>query len=84
MLSKDAQPQVYLLLGGKTLSVQWKMSEKLFSELQASAQGIERDSSRFMGYSDTMQELKKAGVITTKGYYRGPSQIIKLDVECTG
>ncbi len=56
--SKDAQPQVSLLLGGKTLSVQWKTSEKLFSELQASAQGIARDSSRFMGYSDTMQELK--------------------------
>jgi hypothetical protein len=38
--SKDAQPQVTLLLGGKTLSVQWKTSEKLFSELQASAQGF--------------------------------------------
>jgi hypothetical protein len=82
--SKDAQPQVSLLLGEKTLSVQWKTSEKLFSELQASAQGIARDSSRFMGYSDTMQELKKAGVIATEGYYRGPPQIIKLDVECTG
>jgi hypothetical protein len=33
--SKDAQPQVSLLLGGKTLSVQWKMPEKLFSDLQA-------------------------------------------------
>jgi hypothetical protein len=31
MPSKDAQPQVSLLLGGKTLSVQWKKSEKLFS-----------------------------------------------------
>ncbi len=64
------------------------MSEKLFSELQASAQGIAwaRDSSRFIGYSDsdTMQELKNAGVVTTKGYYRGPPQIIKLDVECAG
>ena len=84
MPSKDAQPQVTLLLGGKTLSVQWKTSEKLFSELQASVQGIARDSSCFMGYSDTMQELKKAGVVATKGYYRGPHQIIKLDVECTG
>ena len=37
-----------------------------------------------MGYSDTMQELKKAGVVATEGYYRGPPQIIKLDVECTG
>ena len=82
--SKDAQPQVSLLLGGKTLSVQWKTSEKLFSELQASAQGIARDSSRFMGYSNTMQEMKKAGVVAIEGYYRGPPQIIKLDVECTG
>jgi len=37
-----------------------------------------------MGYSNTMQELKKAGVVATEGYYRGPPQIIKLDVECTG
>ena len=82
--SKDAQPQVTLLLGGKTLSVQWKTSEKLFSEMQATAQGFARDSSRFMGYSDTMQEMKKAGVVATDNYYRGPPQIIKLDVECTG
>ena len=82
--SKDAQPQVSLLLGGKTLSVQWKTSEKLFSELQASAQGIPRDSSRFMGYSDTMQEMKKGGVVATDGFFRGPPQIIQLGVECTG
>ena len=82
--SKNAQPQVSLLLGGKTLSVQWKTSEKLFSEMQATAQGFARDSSRFMGYSDTMQEMKKAGVVATDNYYRGPPQIIKLDVECTG
>ena len=37
-----------------------------------------------MGYSDTMQELKNVGVVATKGYYRGPPQIIKLDVECMG
>jgi hypothetical protein len=49
MPSKDAQPQVSLLLGGKTLSVQWKTSEKLFSEIQAAAQGFAMDSSRFMG-----------------------------------
>jgi hypothetical protein len=35
--SKDAQPQVSLLLGGKALrlSVQWKTSEKLFTKLHA-------------------------------------------------
>jgi hypothetical protein len=77
---KDAQPQVSLLLGGKTLSVQWKTSEKLFSEIQATAQGFARDSSRFRGYSDTIQ----VGVVATDSYYRGPPQIIKLDMECTG
>jgi hypothetical protein len=53
--SKDAQPQVSLLLGGKTLSVQWKTSKKLFSDMQATVQGFARDTSRFMGYSETMQ-----------------------------
>ncbi len=81
--SKDAQPQVSLLLGGKALSVQWKTSEKLFSKLQASAQGIPRDSSRFMEYSHTVQEMKKAGVVATDGFFRGPPQIIQLSVECT-
>jgi len=37
-----------------------------------------------MGYSDTMQEMRKAGVVATDYYYRGPPQIIKLDMECTG
>jgi len=37
-----------------------------------------------MGYSATMQEIKKVGVVATDSYYRGPPQIINLDVECTG
>ncbi len=84
MPSKDAQPQVSLLPGEKTLSIQWKTLERLFSELQASMQGISRDSSRFTGYFNTMQDMKKAEVVPTDGYYRGPPQIIKLDVECMG
>jgi hypothetical protein len=51
----DAQPQVRtLLIRGRTLSVQWKSSEKLFSELQAAAQRIPRESSHYAGYSDTI------------------------------
>ena len=84
MPSKDAQPQVSLLLGGKTLSVHWKTLEKLFSKLRASVQGIAGDSSGFVGYSNAMQEMMKAGVVITNGYYSGPPQIIKLDMECTG
>jgi len=37
-----------------------------------------------MGYSDTMQEMKKAGVVATDGFFRGPPQIIQLGVEYTG
>jgi hypothetical protein len=84
MSHKDKQPQVSLLLGGKTLSVQLKTSEKLFSELQASTQSIERDSSRFMGYWDTIQAMAKLGVAAVNGYHRGTPQLINLDVECTG
>ena len=85
MPSKDAQPQVsLLLLGGKALSVQWTTSENRFSQLQALAQGIPRDSSGFLGYSNTMQEVKKVGVVATNRFFRGPPQIIQLGVECTG
>ena len=37
-----------------------------------------------MRYSDTIKEMKKAGVVATNSYYRGPPHIIKLDAECTG
>jgi hypothetical protein len=37
-----------------------------------------------MRYSDTIKEMKKAGVVATNSYYRGPPHIIKLDVEFTG
>ena len=57
---KDLKAQVSLVpAGGMTLSVRWKTSDKLYSELQASTQGIVRDSSRYMGYSDTTQLMTK-------------------------
>ena len=82
--TKDAQPQVTLLPGGRTLSVQWKIREELFSELQASTQGIESNSSRSIAYSDTMQLMVSAGIRAVEGYYRGTPQLIQLPVECTG
>ena len=69
---KDAQPQVTLLPGGRVLSVQWKSDERLFSHLQASCQGIPRDSSRYVGYSDTMQLMVNAGIRAVEGYHRSP------------
>ena len=82
--TKDAQPQVTLLPGGRTLSVQWKIREELFSELQATVQGIASNSSRSIAYSNTMQLMVSAGVRAVEGYYRGTPQLIHLGVECTG
>ena len=81
---KDAQPQVSLLPGGRMLSVLWKTPEKLYSELQAAVQGIPRNSSRYTGYSDTMQVMVSAGVRAIDGFHRGAPQLIHLDIECTG
>ena len=72
---QDSQPH---------LSVAWKTSKKLFSDLQAAVQGIAPDSSRYMGYIDTMQLMANAGVRTINGHHRGAPQLIQLDVECTG
>ena len=71
-------------LGGMTLSIQWKAPEKLYTELQATAQKIRRDSSHFMGYSDTIQLVRNNGVTAVEGYHRGAPQIIHLDIEGTG
>jgi hypothetical protein len=37
-----------------------------------------------MGYSNTMQLMRKNGVTTMEGYHRGATQIIHLDVKCMG
>ena len=66
------------------LIAQWKSDERLYSHLQASVQGIERNSSRSTAYSDTMQLMVSAGVCAIDGYHRGTTQLIQLDVECTG
>jgi hypothetical protein len=79
---KEAQPQVTLLPGGSAISVTWKTPKKLFSELQASVQGIARDCSRFVRYSDTMQLMGSAGIRAIDRYHQGEPQIIQLDVKC--
>jgi hypothetical protein len=63
----DAQPHVTLLPGGMMLSIQWNAPKKLFTKLQATAQKIRRDSSHFMGYSDTMQLMRKYRVTAVEG-----------------
>jgi hypothetical protein len=80
----DAQPHVTLLPGGMTLSIPWKALEKLYTKIQATAHKIRRESSHFMGCSNTMQLMRNNGVTAMEGHHRGTSQIIHLDVEYTG
>ncbi len=77
---KDAQPHNTLLPGGMMLNVQWKAPEKLYTEQQATTQKIKRNSSLFMGYSNTMQLMRNNGVAPLEGNHRGAPQIIHLDV----
>jgi hypothetical protein len=83
-MTPSPMPHVTLLPWGMTLSIQWKAPEKLYTELQATAQEIRKDSSHFMGYSNTMQLMRNNGVTAMEGYHRGAPQIIHLDIECTG
>ncbi len=84
MPPNDAQPHVTLLPGGMTLSIQCQAPKKLYTKLQATNQKIRRDSSHFMGYSNTMLLMRNNGVTAVEGYHRGAPQIIHLDVECKG
>jgi hypothetical protein len=80
----DAQPHITLLNGGMMLSIQWKAPKKIYNKIQATAQKIRRESSHFMGYSNTIQLMRNNGVTAVEGYHRGAPQIIHLDIECTG
>jgi hypothetical protein len=46
---KSADPLMTLDLGGKALCVKWKASECLYSDKQATSQGIPKDSACYLG-----------------------------------
>jgi hypothetical protein len=81
--SKTEEP-VISLNEGKVLHVEWKLPEKLFTDLQAMAQGIRKDSSCFNGYGHTQDRMHQAGVHPIKKCYRLVPQVPPLDQECTG
>jgi hypothetical protein len=81
---KSRKPVMMLDLGGKALQVEWKASERLYLDKQATSQGIPVDSVRYTGYPDTMDRMHQAGVTTINGYHRGAPQVIHLDQECRG
>jgi len=81
---KHAQPTALLLPDGMSVSIDWKVPQKLFTNRQAAAQGIDKYSSRFAAYTNNMQVMSRDGVHATDGFYRGTPQIIPLLVKCVG
>ena len=78
------EPNITLDEGGKALRVEWKLPEKLFTAMQATAQSIPVDSARYNGYCNTQDQMKAAGVHPVKKCYRPVPQVVSLEHECTG
>jgi hypothetical protein len=82
--SKSKEPVISLNHGGKALCVELKLPKKLFTDLQATAQGIPKESARFNGYGHTQDRMHQARVHPIKKYYRLVPQVLPLKHECTG
>ncbi len=67
--SDSGKPVMMLDLRGKALRVKWKASERLYSDLHATTQGIPVDSTRYMGYMDTVDFMHQAKVTTINRYH---------------
>ena len=82
--TKSEEPNITLDEGGKALRVEWKLPEKLFTAVQATAQQIPKDSARYNGYCSTQDHMKAAGVHPVEKCYLSVPQVIHLEHECTG
>ena len=82
--SDDRKPNIKLDVGGRSVEFEWKLLESHFSDEQAEVQAIDRNSSRYSAYEDTMDKMHKAGTKAVDGFFRGTSQVVDLNVECTG
>jgi hypothetical protein len=82
--SKSKKLVISLDHRGRALCIEWKLSEKLFTVLQAMAQGIPKDSSCFNGYGHTHYRMHQARVHPIKKCYWLVPQVLPLDQECTG
>jgi hypothetical protein len=82
--AKSKEPNITLDERGKALRVEWKLPEKLYTPMQATAQLIPVDSARYSGYCNTQDQMKAAGVHPVEGCYRSILQVVTLKHECTG
>jgi hypothetical protein len=54
---ESGKPMMLLNLGGEDLQVEWKASERLYSDEQATAQGIAKYTGYYTGDVDTMDRM---------------------------
>jgi len=82
--TQHCQPTIKLALGEKSIEIEWKLSELHFTDKQAEVQAIDPNSARYNVYADTMDKMYRSGNQAADGFFRGASQVVKLNVECTG
>jgi hypothetical protein len=75
---ESRKPVMLLNLRGKALRVEWKAAKSLYSDKQATCQGIQVDSTCYHGYADTMDRMYQSGVTAINSYHRGVPQVISL------
>jgi hypothetical protein len=81
--SKSKELVISLDHRGKALCVEWMLPEKLFMDLQATAQGMLKDSAHFNGYGHTQDHMHQAGVHSVEKCYQPVPQVLPLNQECT-
>ena len=76
---KSEESIISLDHGGKALRVKWKLPEKLFTHLQATAQGIPKDSALFNGYGHTQDRMQQVGDNSVEKFYWLVPQVLTLN-----
>jgi hypothetical protein len=81
----NRKPNIKLDVGGRSVEFEWMLPKSHFTDEQAEVQqAINRDSSRYSPYEETMDLMHKAGTKPVDGFFCGARQVVALDVECTG
>ena len=65
--NKKAEPEVTLESDGKRLKIEWKTHNIVLSVMQATAQGIKKDSTHYQAYDNTMQQMYNDGIRPSNG-----------------
>jgi len=80
--NKKAEPEVTLESDGKRLKIEWKTHNIVLSVMQATAQGIKKDSTHYQAYDNTMQQMYNDGIRPSNGYIISAPQYVQLIAKC--